>query len=154
MAAMMLMLMKFDNGCALLNFISITSLQPFFGCHLCFHNFFHPGFLRLHLFSQLGCIYSKLQVLIINHNSQLKQATKMELGSVCAWLSLTAVFWLSLSLCLAQTWLSLCLAQYLAQIHSKLEFTFSFVPRIKAIELHVYSNFCKVCKINQSPCMA
>ena len=30
----------------LLILLSLTPLQPFHGCHLRFHNFFHPGFLK------------------------------------------------------------------------------------------------------------
>ena len=48
MAAMMLMLKFFNNGCVVsINIIAAISWPPPF--------FFHPGFLRPHHFSQLGC---------------------------------------------------------------------------------------------------
>ena len=52
MAAMMLMQINLLVLTSLQ--LALTSLQPFVGRHLSFHNFFHPGFLRPHLFHSLA----------------------------------------------------------------------------------------------------
>ena len=55
MAAMMLTLINFNNGCALLKFISINLIAAICWPPPLISQLFHPGFLRPHLFSQLGC---------------------------------------------------------------------------------------------------
>ena len=53
MAAMMLMLIKFNNGCALLKFISINIIAAICWPPPLISHLFHPGFLRQHFFHSL-----------------------------------------------------------------------------------------------------